>query len=81
MSERHQQTEFTTPLYCGRCKQSGFAIWARNKASRWRSVTATSPVGTSDGFYLRANMQLTANPQIVCGKCGTVHRDGVDQKT
>ena len=70
-----EAAEFTTELVCVRCQQTGFAVWQRNLPSRWRNVTATSPVATSDGFYLRANTQMAENPQILCGRCGTVQRD------
>jgi hypothetical protein len=78
MSEAQEQEGFTAPLYCMKCSRAGFAIWERNIPSPWRPVMPTSPVSTSDGFYLRAaNVYMYSNPQIVCGKCGTVHRDTV----
>ena len=77
MSEAHEQEEFATPLHCVKCSRAGFVIWERNIPSPWRPVTATSPVSTSDGFYLRTDIYMYSNPQIVCGKCGTVHRDTV----
>jgi len=68
---------FTAPLYCVRCKQSGFVTWVKNRPSPWKPLTATSPVSTSGGFHLKTNIYMYANPDIVCGKCGAVHRDTV----
>jgi hypothetical protein len=74
---RAARREFRTEFSCIRCCQQGFAVWARNESRKSWPVSATSPVSTSDGFYLRWNSYGRSNPHIVCSGCGMIHREMV----
>lgn len=75
LSERFiSEPTFTAPLCCLKCQQTGFARYERNAGSSGRRLSASSPIHVSDGFYLRVNINRSFNMQIVCEKCGKVHR-------
>jgi ribosomal protein L37E len=67
--------DFNTQISCLKCGQEGWVTWARCPASRAHVLAATSPVKTSDGFYLR--LTSFSNAHIVCARCGAIHRDRV----
>jgi hypothetical protein len=69
--------DFESGVTCIKCGQEGYVRWTRNAPTLLRTTTATTPVQTSDGFYLRVNARPTSNPQIVCHRCGCVCRECV----
>jgi ribosomal protein L37E len=69
-----EASDFITQLLCKMCGQQGHAIWMHNVTSQQAFRTATSPIGTSDSFYLRVGKNQSANPHIVCGRCGSVYQ-------
>jgi hypothetical protein len=77
MSTFVDAVDFDAQISCMTCGQEGWVTWTRNTANHARWRTVTSPVKTSDGFYLRTATPTFANPHIVCARCGAVHRDRV----
>jgi hypothetical protein len=77
MLEAVRSVDFDTQISCIKCGQEGSVTWTRDVAPHLGPVAVTSPVKTSDGFYLRVNASPSSNPHIVCARCGTLHRDRV----
>ena len=77
MSTLIDAANFYAQISCVKCGQEGWVTWTRNAANDARATTATSPVKTSDEFYLRVSASFFSNPHIVCARCGAIHRDRV----
>lgn len=72
MSER---TRFSTSIHCPSCGKSGEARWEENSEPSPRGMERTL-IGVSDGFHHDPQQQqLSGDPAIVCGGCGTQQPD------
>jgi len=75
MLEAVRGMDFDTQISCVKCGQEGSVTWTRNTTRR--VGPATAPIKISGGFYLQVGAPPSSNLQIVCVRCGTLHRDRV----
>ena len=69
-----ERERFPVPMVCPKCKQVGLAVWEEaalpNPAGLWPTL-----ISLPEGFYHRVQNNNSAEPEIVCGKCGAVQPD------